>query len=139
MRPFFLFALLALPAQAGPVHYIKTHKAVLIADALTTASLAADAASSVHCQNVAPQTCIETSEMLGRHPTARSTWLHVSPFIAGFITANHLIWKYAPTPGGRYFGLVFTTAPVTIDEYFNVRSNVRTAEMLSARNRVQQP
>ena len=141
MRLLPLLALLAAPAQAGPVHFVKTHKAVLIADALTTASLAADAASSVHCQNVAPETCIETSGMLGPHPTPRSTWLHVTPFIGGFIAANHLIWHFAPDAKEQHTQakvvLGTLTTPIVIDEFFNVRSNVRTAEALSQKGQWQ--
>jgi len=138
--PLLLIGCAPLPAHAGPWHYIKTHKTVLLSDALTGAAIMADAASSVHCQNVAPQTCIETGGIgFGRHPSAALTYGEASGWVAAFTVAHHLIWHFAPDPQeGRTQAKVvlgMLTAPILIDEAFNVPSNVRTAERLSGARR----
>lgn len=134
MKKWILGLVLSLcllkPTWAGPKHYIKTHKTVLVVDALVVASIGADLASSVHCQHLHPTPC--TEENWGAHPSNLQTWGVGSAFAVGFIAAEHLQWHYAPNNAGRYFMSGLIVLPITIDEYFNVRSNVNTAINLQA-------
>ena len=75
------------------VHYVKTHKALLLSDAVIIAAQAADAASSVHCQKIRPVPCIDSSPTLGKHPTELATWGQDMGLAAFIVTADHgAVW-----------------------------------------------
>jgi hypothetical protein len=136
----FLIALIlvmtcfASPAQAQFVHrvthYVWTHKELLGADLTNAGAFGADVGSSVHCQSVS-RGCIETNPLMGRHPNEAKTAAWGLLATATFVTINHLIWHYGEKNDPPVKHMIwFSTAPVAIDEYFNVRSNVDAANSL---------
>jgi hypothetical protein len=106
---------------AGPVHFVKTHKTLLAADALLILAQAADARSTVYSQRVCPS-CIDQG-WLGPHPSPVQAWFGTEIEAAGLISLDHLAWHYAPTRGGRLFGTVFITAPLTINAVVDAKDN----------------
>jgi hypothetical protein len=125
--------LFALPTQAQfhkVGHYIKTHKELLVSDAIVIAAIGADVGSSVHCQSVSSG-CIEQNPILGPHPTELQTSGVGLMVATAVITGNHLIWHYGkPLGGGEQHMIWFSTIPIGIMETFNVKSNVDAAEQL---------
>lgn len=92
LRKLFILILLfptALAAQSRVWHYIKTHKELLAGDALVLAALSADAASSVHCQDIRPTPCIDSSPVLGKHPSASATWGLMLGIGIGEVAGDH--------------------------------------------------
>jgi hypothetical protein len=125
----------AFPARV--VIYAKTHKELLLADTILILAESADAASSVHCQKVAPTGCVERNIILSHHPNEVDTWSVALGMNAGMLIAlNHLIWKFAPAPELRHM-VWFTTGPIALVESINVDDNAATAARLQqARARV---
>jgi hypothetical protein len=125
----------AFPARVAG--YVKTHKELLLADTILILAESADAASSVHCQKVAPTGCVERNIILSHHPNEVDTWSVALGMNAGMLIAlNHLIWKFAPAPELRHM-IWFTTGPIALVESINVDDNAATAARLQqARARV---
>ena len=118
-------------------HYIRTHKELLIADAVILLAQSADAGSTVHCQHVSPF-CVETNGVIGPHPSNGATWADAEVTAVGLIVALHLFWWQANKvdPEARHIVLLF---PVVdgISTYWSVSGNVAAANRLeNARTRV---
>jgi hypothetical protein len=118
-------------------HYIRTHKELLIADAIILLAQSADAGSTAHCQHVSPL-CIETNGVIGPHPSNGAAWADAEVTAVELIVALHLFWWQANkvNPDARHIVLVF---PVVdgISEYCTVTGNVAAANRLeNARSRV---
>jgi hypothetical protein len=124
-----------MPAKIG--HYIRTHKELLISDAVVLLALNADAGSTVHCKHVSPY-CLETNSIIGPHPSNAAVWGLVNGYAVGLIAGVHLFWWQANKvdPEARHIILLFPIA-LGIDEYWTVTSNVADANLLeNARSRV---
>lgn len=130
----------SLAAKAS--HYVRTHKRLLVADAIIMASWAADAASSVHAQKSG--CCVETNPLLPKHPNELQTWSYSMGVGALMVTGEHLIWwagnKYGQEEAAH---LLIWPAPIAhgITEYFTVKDNAYYAgqsqtNMAKARARV---
>ncbi len=132
----------SIPAQAQIVfvhkenrfiHYVKTHKTVLVLDTLVVFAQAADAASSVHCQTVPG--CVESNSTLGRHPSPAATWGLTMGYAGTLVAANHVWWwatgKYDAEDLRRL--MFWWTGPIIIFEVFNVKNNVDGTEYLQNR------
>ena len=85
----------APPSHAGPWHYIKTHKTLLAADALTGVSISLDLTSK-RCPKCDPQMSWKTGELS----------------VVSFSVARHAGWHFAPDKLGRYFVLSLSTVPI---------------------------
>jgi hypothetical protein len=121
---------------AGRVgHYITTHKTVLVLDTLIVFAQAADAASSVHCQHVSPQGCIERNSLLGPHPSPAAAWGLSMGYASSLVAANHLWWwatgKWNEKDLRPLMGM--WVAPVAVFQVFNVKDNVDGTEYLENR------
>jgi hypothetical protein len=119
-----------IPSQAQPFrrawHYVSTHKELLAADAVIIAAWSADAASTVNVQHDCP-TCVESSFLVGSHPSAHALWLTAAAFSGGEVTLNHLLWHRAPEPVDRH--LIWVPAlMVGVLETENVHGNAHTAQ-----------
>jgi hypothetical protein len=134
----------SIPAQAQIVfvhkesrfiHYVKTHKVILVADTLLIMAEAADAASSVHCQTVPG--CVEQNGTLGRHPSVAATWGWTMGAAGVLVTANHVWWWATNKYDSKDLRpLMFLwNAPLVITQVFNVKNNVDAAEYLQNRER----
>jgi len=121
-----LFSGLALNVQAGPWHYIKTHKELLASDGIVIGAIFADAGSSVYCQRNNPIGCYETNGLLGAHPNAGPTLALGSGIAGGMVLGNHLIWHFAPEKSDRHI-IWFLTIPIAIEEGFTVKNNINVA------------
>jgi hypothetical protein len=124
-----------MPAKIG--HYIRTHKEILISDAVILLALNADAGSTVHCLHVSPG-CIETNSIIGPRPSNAAVWGLVEGYAVGLIAAQHLFWWQANKvdPEARHINLLFPIV-VGIDEYWTVTGSVAGANRLeNARSRV---
>jgi hypothetical protein len=110
--------------------YVRTHKRLLVADAILGASWGADAASSTNCQRIAKASCVETNPLLGKHPSPAVTWGYAAGMASVMIAGEHLIWwegnKVDPEAG--HVIIWFVPVPFAISEFINVRTNVRIAE-----------
>ena len=126
-------------AQNRVWHYITRHKVLLASDVAVTLSHAADAASSVHCQNTNPG-CSEGAwparQLFGRHPSPAQFWFFSMSTAAVTNFGAHMWfhWQNAnPDKGGTEFAFVLWTAPTCFVSGASADSNARTA---SARARV---
>jgi hypothetical protein len=132
MRILVLILLFASTANAGPWHYIKTHKELLLSDSILVVAWSADAASSVHCQNSSTNfvnQCDETNKILGKHPGVGLTWTYSMAVAGVFVTANHLWWHETQDSEIKHFVWL---SPVAwgLFQTLNVKANVNTAESL---------
>lgn len=124
---FFVLLLAALPSFAGAQleksrsfphvgHYIKTHKELLASDALLLAASAADAASSVHCQDVLRKGCIETSPALSAHPSAAASWGLSMGLASALVALDHGAVRLANDDPDQYGSMRhfvwFTSVPM---------------------------
>lgn len=125
----------SVPAKVG--HYVKTHKRLLVADAVIVAAWSADAASSVHAQKSG--CCVESNPILGPHPNEVATWSFAMGMAGLLVTGEHLIWwqgnKIDPEAGH----VLIWPIPIAfgITEAINVHDNANYAgRMAQARARV---
>lgn len=130
MRTLALILLLASSTWAfpkpHPLHYIRTHKELLAADAIFAAAIFADDGSSIPCQHAAVP-CIEENGLLGQHPSDRAFYLSGVGISAFELSMYHLLWHYAPDKVDRHI-IWFPTTAFAIYEFRNVRSNVHIDE-----------
>jgi hypothetical protein len=90
--------------------YISTHKMLLVTDSLLVLSGLADSASSVHCQHMHPA-CVESNEVLGKHPSNATLYGSKMGLTAGWIVLNH--WWASDNHGEPVQRVyVFWTAPL---------------------------
>lgn len=118
-------------------HYIRTHKELLISDAIIVLAEGADAGSSVHCQHTSFD-CRETNSTLGSRPSNVATWGYAAGTAALLVTGEHLVWWQAKKvdPEARHLVLIAPVA-IGITEYWSVTGNVAAANKLAAaRSRV---
>ena len=138
----FLVALMAQCSAAQSrsakiSHYVKTHKRLLVADAIIMAAWSADAASSVHAQKSG--CCVESNPLVGKHPNELVTWVYGMGVGSAMITGEHLIWwagnKYGDPEAAH---VLIWPGPIAfgIGEFFNVRDNAKYAGMAEARARL---
>lgn len=99
---FFLVAMLCPCSFARPnvLHYISTHKALLVSDGFMFLSAGANAAASVHCQKTG--LCTETSPFLTKHPTNLSTYGLAFGFAGFKVTLDHTWWWLTDAPQDHY-------------------------------------
>jgi len=136
----FVFLVAVFPSLAGAqlekpryslplIHYIKTHKELLASDALLLAASAADAASSVHCQDVLHEGCIETSPALSAHPSPASSWGLSMGVASALVALDHAAVRLAnddPDEYGPIRHLVwFTSVPIAVFKGAATWNNVR--------------
>ena len=124
-------------------HYVLSHKELLVADSLVALALSAEAASSIHCQNVSTG-CYEINPMLGARPSQVQYWGSAVGVSAGIIAANHLFWRDSRRPFGKH-GVWVSSTPAIVVGAFDTRHSVNAAETLQqyqvrqARARVMTP
>ena len=125
--------------EAHISHFVRTHKELIVSDAIVIAAESADASSSVHCLHVS-QGCTEENPLLGRRPSAGALWGSALSVSAGIVTMDHLIWHLNVNTDPDMRHLVWLSSiPLGVFETINVKSNVDVAEGLqNARNRVTQ-
>lgn len=111
-------------------HYISAHKELIASDAIILAGLAADAASSVHCQRY-PKYCIETEGLLGQHPDQLNTWVYAMGLASGMVALDHLAWHFAPEKSERHV-IWFSTGAIGVSESWNVWQNVQSTQRVQA-------
>jgi hypothetical protein len=118
-------------------HYVKTHKELLIMDAVVVLPISAEAASTVHCIHVSPF-CNESNELLGRRPSAGAVWGLALGYSAGIITANHLAWRALNDPETwprwRHLPFAWDTL-VAVKSSLAVKHNVNFADQLQSEAR----
>jgi hypothetical protein len=112
----------------GVARYAATHKELLAADAVGLSAFAADAGSSVNCQNQNPAGCVETNRFLGPHPSARATWGLAAAYGTSLVTLNHLLVRAASRadPEARHL-IWFYALPIAAFECVNVKHNADVA------------
>jgi hypothetical protein len=123
------------PAKIG--HYIRTHKELLISDAIILLALNADAGSSVHCQHVSPN-CLEANSITGPRPSNAAIWGVANGYALGLIAGEHLVWWQAQKvdPEARHMILIFPVV-MGVYEYLNVTGIITDTKLLeNARARV---
>lgn len=118
-------------------HYCKTHKELLVMDALVVLPVSAEAAATVHCMHVS-LLCNESNELLGRRPSAAAVWGLSLGFSAGIITANHLAWRALNDPETwprwRHLPFAWDTF-AAVKSSLAVKHNVDFAEKLQSEAR----
>lgn len=92
-------------------HYMKTHKELLVMDAMTATAFSLDVIASNRCQRIGrdlsledglPNQCVETNSWLGPHPSGAKTWGLGFAYIGGFVALNHA-GHWAAQPGVTSF------------------------------------
>jgi hypothetical protein len=118
-------------------HYLKTHKELLIMDAVVVLPLSAEAASTVHCMHVSPF-CNESNELLGRRPSTAAVWGLALGFSAMVVTFNHIGYRALNNPETwpRWRHVPFGwDALVAIKSAYATKHNVDFAEHLQSEAR----
>jgi hypothetical protein len=137
LRIIVLIALLASSVQAGPKHFLRTHKEVILADTFIFMAWSADAAISNKCQRLPG--CIERNPLLGNHPGSSETWGYALGMASAISAGNLFVWNRAPATELRHM-IWFWTGPFLLFDYFNIKSNVDTVQRLEqARARLSRP
>ena len=127
LAPLLLLFSFHTQAAPHPWHYIKTHKELLVNDAIVLGVFYADAKSSTHCQHVGGQFCVEKNPTLGPHPSNLATYGYDMGFAAFFIADDHLAWHYAPSARWRH--IIWTsTATLVAFDIPNVNNNNQAAD-----------
>lgn len=117
----------SVPARVAG--YVKTHKELILADALVGAAWSLDAWSSARCQRISPTGCIEQNPIVGPHPTSGQLYGFALGFSAAQITMNHLLWHYAPSPDLRHM-IWFFDGPFIGFEAWNINHNIDSGNIL---------
>ena len=124
-----------IPAQKSNavehvVHYVATHKRLLIADSIVLLAWSADAASSNRCQSENRAGCIEQNPLLGKHPGPGATWGYAMGVASAQIAIGHLVWWEGNKVDSEAAHVIIWLNPITIGiiEYFNVHTNVNIAD-----------
>ena len=120
-----------IPAKraGGLGHYIRTHKTLLVTDAVFVLSSLADSASTVHCLRTNPF-CSEENPLLPRHPSAAQLYGLKLGLTAGFITTNHFwVHSFRNDPKDRRekayeLAYVGWTAPLVVVSITSAKHNV---------------
>lgn len=123
---------------AAVVHYVATHKRLLLVDAVYIGGEVADAWSSTRCQAAGarfnPPACTETDPLLGKHPGPGATWGSAMGLAAAFTVGNHLVWHLAGEEDPSARNILFLPASVfAVFQAHNVLDTVNLAQGLDNR------
>lgn len=111
------FLLFAQHSDAGPWHFIKTHKEELAQDFIVTLDTGGDAWSSINSQRTGG--VIEENPLLGHHPSEAKTIGFAIGGTALFDLFNRTISKREPHLGW------FAVGPFTVSEAFTIKNNMQ--------------
>jgi hypothetical protein len=160
---FLLIAILGLPlfplraqvhktsVQSKIGHYVRTHKNMLVADAVVTLAQGADAASTIKAEGIC-KTCADQG-FFGPHPTHFQAYFQTEIGAVGVIAFNAAAYHHYRKGGddassvGQFFFSWMFTAPVSFHAYADVQDNVgaineweqshsSSARLAAARNRL---
>lgn len=132
---------LRLSPWAHIKHYARTHKELLVSDALVAASFEADAVSSTHCQKALGEDCIEHNPLLGKHPSEAVTYGYLTGLALSVGAFNHIVVRLAnsdPDKYGYYRHFIWLpTAAVAGVEFSYTWNNIRVTEQGQAERQSQ--
>jgi hypothetical protein len=114
-----LLLLLPMNLMASPHKLRKVFHVAM--DSMTFASMAADAASTVHVERICPS-CRDNG-FGGPHPTEAAVWGGTMGTAAFVTVMSHLIPRHL---GGDTFFHLFLQGPVIVAGYADVKDNVGT-------------
>lgn len=122
LRLLTVFLLLASSTFAGPhpIHYLKTHKAVLAADLVDVGAMAAESYTSVQCLRDMRAALVVTSGC------AKQGWegLEIAPL---FVFGNHMVWHFAPDSDSRYIFAVWTAPAAVLGVRFGLVNDANSS------------
>lgn len=121
----------SIPAKhvGGLGHYVRTHKTLLVTDAVFVLSSLADSASTVHCLHT-NRFCSEENPLLPDHPSAAQLYGFKLGLTAVYVTANHYwvrSFRDAPkTRSQKAYELAYVgwTAPLVAVSIVSAKHNV---------------
>lgn len=125
-------------AQAGPWHYIKTHKNALVADSVAILSGVADGYTTRWAERKCP-TC-QDQGIFGAHPSAAGAYGEslIGPAIdVAFIHLAYHHYRQGgddPSTGGQVFFSWMLTVPIAYHSYADVEDNIGAVNDYESRN-----